>query len=168
MRMPLRLLNILRGVESIAIRRPPDRIIGGADDPYMLRWHVIRRNRWLNIYLHHFLRSDDDRALHDHPWANVSILLEGAYVEHTIEAGGIHVHTRRVAGELKFRGAEAAHRIELSDGPCWTLFLTGRVIRKWGFHCPRGWVPWQEFTNPADGGATIGRGCGEDASEGRS
>jgi hypothetical protein len=34
-----------------------------------------------------------------------------------------------------------------------------RQVRAWGFHCPeRGWVPWQDFTDPADPGLT-GRGC---------
>lgn len=48
--------------EKIAQSRNPDFIIGGAD-PYMLRWWVIPRNKVFNIYLHRFLRSDDDRAL---------------------------------------------------------------------------------------------------------
>jgi hypothetical protein len=34
----------------------------------------------------------------------------------------------------------SAHRIELPVGsPTWTLFLTGPVVRKWGFHCINGW-----------------------------
>jgi hypothetical protein len=147
---------------ALSERRPPDVIIGGADDPYMRRWWVIPRNRVFNIYLHHFMRSDDDRALHDHPWWNLSVLLRGRYVEHTIDAGGINVRTERSAGRMKFRTASSAHRIELVDGPCWTLFLTGPTLRSWGFHCPRGWVHWRDFTNPVDGGSTIGRGCGED------
>src|SRR5690242_14714107 len=83
-------------LKRIPDRRPPDVIIGGRDRPYMLRWFVIPRNRFFNIYLHHFHRSDDDRALHDHPWLNLSIILQGEYVEHTIEAGGVNVRTRRV------------------------------------------------------------------------
>ncbi|WP_205836086.1 hypothetical protein [Methylobacterium brachiatum] len=145
----------------VAASRPPDVIIGGEADPYMRRWWVIPRNRWFNVYLHHFMRSDDDRALHDHPWWNVSFLLQGQYAEHTISAGGINVFTTRKAGEVKARWATHAHRIELTHGPCWTLFITGPRLRTWGFHCPRGWVPWKEFTNPADGGQTVGRGCGE-------
>lgn len=146
---------------AVADRRPPDVVIGGEAHPYMRRWWLIPRNRVFNVYLHHFLRSDDDRALHDHPWWNVSVLLAGRYREHTIEAGGIHRRTERAAGEMKARLASAAHRIELFDGPCWTLFITGPRIRTWGFHCPKGWVDWRIFTNPADGGKTIGRGCGE-------
>lgn len=152
-------------LDRVALKRPPDVVIGGAEAPYMRRWWVIPRNRVFNVYLHKFLRSDDDRALHDHPWWNVSFLLDGSYIEHTINRGGINVRTKRSAGDLKVRGAKAAHRIELIDGkPCWTIFITGPRLRSWGFHCPRGWVHWRVFTNPADGGATIGRGCGEDGS----
>lgn len=60
----------------------PHFIIGGTDRPYLLRWFLIPRNRWFNIYLHKFCRDDDDRALHDHPWWFVSIMLQGSYVEH--------------------------------------------------------------------------------------
>lgn len=145
---------------ALSQAHPPDVVIGGHEDPYMRRWWVIPRNRVFNVYLHHFLRSDDDRALHDHPWWNLSILLAGRYVEHTISAGGINRRTERQAGQMKLRGAKAAHRIELVDGPCWTLFITGPTLRSWGFHCPAGWRPWQEFTKPGDAGQ-IGKGCGE-------
>lgn len=154
------MLPLLRRLRSISYRRAPDIEIGGHDNPYMRRWWVIPRNRWFNVYLHHFLRSDDDRALHDHPWWNLSILLEGRYVEHTISAGGINVRTERCAGQWKFRAASSAHRIELHDGPCWTLFITGPRLREWGFHCPQGWRHWRVFTSGPNG-ETIGRGCGE-------
>jgi hypothetical protein len=153
---------LARALVRVAVRRSPDVVIGGLEAPYLLRWWVIPRNRLFNIYLHRFLRSDDDRALHDHPWLNCSILLRGAYTEHTIAAGGINRRTLRRAGDVKLRGPKAAHRIELHAGPCWTLFITGPNVRSWGFHCPRGWVHWRDFTNPADGGRTVGRGCGED------
>lgn len=145
--------------------REPDVVIGGRDDPYLLRWWVLPRNRFFNVYLHNFCRSDDDRALHDHPWFNASILLAGEYVEHTISAGGIHHRTTRVAGQrsgwcLRPSG-KLAHRVELRHGHCWTLFITGPVYRAWGFHCPKaGWVPWQTFTAAHDPGQ-IGPGCGE-------
>lgn len=152
---------LARRLIALSRKRPPDVIIGGTEQPYLRRWWLIPRNRFFNVYLHHFLRSDDDRALHDHPWWNLSVLLDGRYVEHTIEAGGINRRVSRAAGDWKLRRAAAAHRIELDAGPCWTLFLTGPTLRAWGFHCPRGWVHWRDFTNPADGGSTIGRGCGE-------
>ena len=139
--------------------REPDKVIGGGERPYLFRWYLIPRNRWLNVYLHQFLRSDDDRALHDHPWWNMSLLLEGRYSEHTIRAGGINIRARRRAGDVKFRSARAAHRIELTHGPCWTLFITGPRIREWGFHCTHtGWRHWRDFVDDRDTGR-IGRGC---------
>lgn len=149
--------KIMRWFEKIASKREPDFIIGGKDNPYMRRWWIIPRNPIFNIYLHEFLRSDDDRALHDHPWVNVSILLKGSYVEHMIRAGGVHTAKKYVAGNVKFRRAKTAHRIEI-DEPCWSLFITGPVIRKWGFHCTAGWRPWSLFVDKRDKGE-IGRGC---------
>ncbi len=141
-------------------RRPPDFIVGGAERPYLRRWFVIPRNPVFNVYLHQFMRSDDDRALHDHPWMNCSVLLRGCYVEHTVQAGGIHRRHVLLAGDVHLRlTGRFAHRIELVDGPCWTLFITGPRYRQWGFHCPdRGWVHWKQFTQAGDPGA-IGRGC---------
>jgi hypothetical protein len=158
-RIPSPVLNYLkRCTNQLMASRPPDFVIGGEADPYMNRWFVIPRNRLFNIYAHEFIRSDDDRALHDHPWWNLSILLDGSYVEHTIAAGGIHRRDVRKAGDIKFRGARSAHRIELHEGRCRTLFVTGPKLRDWGFHCEHGWRPWQIFTKPGDSGQ-IGRGC---------
>lgn len=141
----------------VIARRGPDYEIGGSLDPYMRRWWLIPRNRWFNIYLHCFKRSDDDRAFHDHPWWNISFLIHGSYIEHTPAGSSV-----RVSGDVVFRRATASHRIELHNGDCWSIFITGRRIREWGFYCPKGWVHWKIFTNSADGGQTIGRGCGED------
>lgn len=143
-----------------AMRRPPDVVIGGLDRPYLLRWWLIPRNRVCNIYLHRFLRSDDDRALHDHPWPWCSVILRGRYVEHTIAAGGIQLRTEHSAGSIRAHLSGAfAHRVELHDGPVWTLFATGPRYRVWGFHCPaEGWVPWQRFVARDDPGS-VGPGC---------
>ena len=135
-------------------RRPPDFVIGSGERPYLRRWFVVPRNRLCNVYLHQFLRSDDDRALHTHPWANLSVLLRGSYREHTPD-GAFDLK----AGDWKFRrSGNMAHRIELTHGTCWTLFLTGPKYQEWGFLCPRGFVHWRDFTAPGDKGS-VGRGC---------
>ena len=136
------------------LRRDPDFVIGGQEQPYLRRWWLIPRNRFFNVYLHQFIRSDDDRALHDHPWWNVSILLRGRYREHRL---GLPPRDLR-SGRIVFRRALAAHRVELTHGQCWTLFLTGPRIREWGFLCPQGWRHWREFTS-GEHGQTIGKGC---------
>lgn len=76
--------------------REPDFVIGEKGNPYLLRWWIIPRNRWFNVYLHKILRDYDDRALHDHPWWNVSIVLRGAYRE---------VMVKRLAAFRKLRDA---------------------------------------------------------------
>ena len=129
--------------------------IGDPAQPYMLRWYVLPRNKLFNIYLHKILRDDDDRALHDHPWMSVSLLLKGKYTEVT-DAG----RESYSAPAIRLRYSTFSHRIELHGGTAWTLFFTGPVIRNWGFHCPKGWVRWQDFVDHNDRG-NVGKGCGE-------
>ena len=143
---------------NTACSREPDVIIG---ENYLRRWHVIPRNKFFNIYLHHFIGSDDDRALHCHPWANLSCLINGRYLEHTIAAGGTGYRKEYKEGNLKLRNGEYAHRVELFPGEtCWTLFITGPKYREWFFHCKKKMVHWMDFTN-ADDPSKVGKGCGE-------
>ena len=140
---------------KLQIRRPPDFVIGEEQAPYLRRWWIIPRNRWFNIYLHHFLRSDDDRALHDHPWMNLSILLRGQYIE-------VMRHGQRLRRPWRpvLRRPTAAHRVELiSERPVWSLFITGPKVRTWGFWCPKGWIPWTKFVEITPNGNQAGKGC---------
>lgn len=152
-----------------AIKRPPDFVIGGEDNAYLRRWWLIPRNRFFNIYLHHFLRDDDDRALHDHPWPSLSLMLRGLLFE--IYRGGDGETTRYVKpGDVVFRKASFAHRLELTNAHrleaakqyrhlgAWTLFITGPRVREWGFHYPNGWRHWKDFTAAGDS-SKVGRGC---------
>jgi hypothetical protein len=129
----------------------PDFIIG---DNYLRRWWIVPRNNWCNLYLHEILHSDDDRALHDHPWDNTSFLIEGSYIEVTPEGEFL-----REAGAVVSRPATASHRIVIPDGGrAVSLFMTGPQIREWGFHCPQGWRHWKEFVDARSTGK-VGRGC---------
>src|SRR5580692_11776128 len=58
--------------------REPDLTIGSP--PQTLRWHLLR-GRGIQVALHRWLLSDNDRALHDHSADNISILLTGCYRE---------------------------------------------------------------------------------------
>lgn len=157
----------------------PHQIIGPSVSPYMKRWYLIPHTRWVNLYLHKFERSDEDRALHDHPWNFWSFVVKGSYWEITEWE-----RTLRKRWSLAYRNAEHPHRVQLlwrgshlptvktPDGgekatchcddevadprcthPVWTIVLTGPKIREWGFHCDKAWVPWRYFD--AHGG------CGE-------
>ncbi len=147
----------------------PHFYIGGRERPYMLRWYLIPHNRWLNLYLHKFCRDDDDRALHDHPWWFLSIMLRGRYWETRPARPGMIVTQEafcRHAPSVAFRRATDCHRVTLGRDikrqpiPCWTLVVTGPNVREWGFHCPKGFVPWHQFVSPVDSGE-IGPGCGD-------
>jgi hypothetical protein len=168
-------MSILLALRARMTRRPPDKIIKNLDGSvYLYRWHVIPRNPFFNIYLHHFCSSDDDRALHDHPWLfNASIIVEGSYNEvlphRTMRGWARYFQLREEvlsAGDWKFRWGKAPHRVRLfpntfdgGEWDCWTLFITGPVVRKWGFYCWKGWVHWKIFTQLKDGVSTISKGC---------
>src|SRR3546814_12864301 len=102
------------------------------------------------------LRPDDDRALHDHPWINLSIILDGGYWEITPGPNDRHQHRWCPPGTITFRRAAAAHRLDLAEDiqgqriPCWTLFITGPRIREWGF------LRSEERRVGKEGGSTCG------------
>lgn len=163
---PPALLPVLHAsVAAMMDSRPPDFIIGSADNPYMKRWWM-KREQDGGCYIHRFLRDDDDRALHDHPWRSMSILLEGEtreqYAPNLTDPRDPSQYKSRdlKPGDVVFRDAGFSHRIELLTKSAVTLFITGSRDRDWGFWCQQGWRPWQEFVAPGKPGE-VGRGCGE-------
>lgn len=151
--IPYATLHEMQAWAEGIMQREPDFVIG---DDYLRRWWIIPRNEQVNVYLHEILKSDDDRAMHDHPWWNSSYLIFGSYIEHTPEGS----FTRR-AGDYVTRPADALHRLEVIPGErAISLFITGPKVREWGFACEHGWVHWQDFTDEGDSSRT-GRGCGE-------
>lgn len=148
--------------------KAPDQIIrrrgDGTNNPYMLRWFLFRSQRFdklPRLYLHKFLRSDDDRAPHDHPWWFVSIILKGSYTEYSWVSDDDFEIRRRTAPSIAFRGLNTRHRVELDREwyddfrrdrykSVWTIILTGPDVRGWGFWCADEFIPWRQFD-----------GCGE-------
>lgn len=129
----------------------PHQVIGPRTDPYLMRWFLVPRNPFINVYLHRFCSSDPS-APHDHPWHFLSIVLKGRYRE----TGERRTLMRR-PGSVAIRRASSRHRVELLGHPVTTVIVTGPRHRAWGFWCPRPrqparFVPWQEFGL---------RGCGE-------
>lgn len=132
------------------LRRSPDLIVEGVDNgDYLRRWWILPRNKWFNIYLHNF-NNDDDRFLHDHPWWNMTLLLKGRYLEY-VPDGSCKTRTAWGKGAFTIRQPEALHRIELPSGlNVWTLFITGPVVRQWGFVTNDGWVTHLEYKEQQD------------------
>lgn len=138
--------------------RKPDLVIGPRDAPQTLRWHLFRW-RGIQVSLHRWVRSDSDRALHDHSAGSVSILLTGCYrdwLSHSWEKPRWKFCIPLVP---YYRSARTAHRVELTHGPLWTLWIRFKPRRSWGFYCPKGWVHWRDFVDSRDIGQ-VGRGCG--------
>lgn len=82
--------------------------------------------------------------MHDHPYAFVSFVLKGEYVEER-EAARPLVWA---APSCHYMGATWLHRvIEVRKVPTWTLLLVGRRRRNWGFQAEHGWVAHQDYLN---------------------
>lgn len=106
----------------------------------------IAKHPWLPASgrIHHILRADGDRHLHDHPWNARTLILDGWYKEVRFDAQGNEVPFTRRAGDTSRLNHGEYHRItEVSEGGVWTLFITFRKQGKWGF-----WVDGEKI--PAD------------------
>ena len=154
--------TLLRWAERVMRSREPDVVIGNYSDPYVLRWFIIPRNHIFCIYLHHFIKGDEDDALHDHVSDNFSIILETGYWEEF--AWGWRL---RLPGRVYFRLAGTGHRIHMCQshgyemGPhgkntATTIFIKLPYRRNWGFHCPKGWIPWQKIVGTGHYGSRPG------------
>lgn len=157
-------LDQMRAWAANVMLRAPDYVIGPPEKPYLRRWWIIPRNEGCNVYLHEILRSDEDRAGHDHPWHNTSYLIDGAYEEvvyHLNKPWLEAYRINRVAGESAQRHPGDTHRLIVPEGGrAVSLFVTGPKVRNWGFWCAEGerWVDWRDFTG-GDNGELVGRGC---------
>lgn len=115
-------------------------IVNCQRDIYMTRWYLFRREK-IGVFLHRFSRSDEDRALHDHPWSFITVILWRGYFEHTPKGS-----SRKWPGMMCWRPAEWRHRVELVDGkPAWTLVVRFKARREWGFWMPSGWIQWNKW-----------------------
>lgn len=155
-------------------------------DGYMERFWLIPKTAGLPLSarVHRILRSDDDSAMHDHPWWNWSFVLENGYHEvMPVPANGVlpkgavmlegNPHepacvVHRPPGSFVRRTTASRHRLILLDGPVLSVFAMGRKSAEWGF-----WVRedgamkkihWKDYTphtpgepEPAPGQSVPGR-----------
>lgn len=133
------------------VRRIP---IGPVNDPTYWRYFVIRRNRYLNIYLHCFRHSDGE-DLHDHRMSNISVILQGSYMEERFDTppvAGQPLPARTLWNVIVrmrplFRRARTPHRVVLFTDVegvpdhVWSLFIGFPQWRNWGF--------WKEYNTVA-------------------
>lgn len=154
-----------------ALRTPYTHLRQPTGEGYMDRYWGDRVGRsgapedgypWIGDRIHHILSSDDDRAMHDHPWPFVTIILRGGYEEirpfdqdkralacEFVDVGGqrMAVTRRRYkVGDVLFRRARHWHMLHLEPGEtAVTLFIVLPKVQSWGFLWRGRKVPWREF-----------------------
>ena len=130
-------------------------------DGYMLRWWLVPYSNtadgegcgpvsWrrpiakllqffgIAVRIHVIIRSDDARAMHNHPWWFVSLILQGGYLEYRplYTNGRYYGNSSKhySAGSIIFRRARDVHRLHLfPKQSVLTLFITGPRKKSWGF-----------------------------------
>nr|WP_315437948.1 hypothetical protein [uncultured Pseudomonas sp.] len=149
---------------------------------YMGRWWLFNpysrethksRFWWCpwSFRIHHILREDADRDLHDHPWNARTIILRGWYTEQRLlqpDDPVLHqllmkASEMRQSFDAAFQATEYIdrrpgdtarlnhgeyHRIDqVSPGGVITLFITSKWRGDWGFLVNGVKVPWRTYTN---------------------
>jgi len=114
-----------------------------------------------SLRIHHIMRQDEDRNLHDHPWNARTIILRGGYTEQRLldhddpGLSGLNMPASGQATEyIDRRPGETAqlrygeyHRIDtVADGGAFTLFITSPYKGTWGFLVDGVKVPWRTYT----------------------
>jgi hypothetical protein len=114
-----------------------DVVLGG--ELYLRRLHIFQ-TPLASLMLHWIQRPDSQSDMHDHPVSFISWMLRGGYTEETPE--GTRAWPR---WSMHLMRATDRHRIVITGPNTLTLVLAGPVVRSWGFHTSKGWVPWREY-----------------------
>ena len=121
-------------------------------EEYLIRYYIFlkdRNNFPFNIFIHKFMKGDDDEDIHDHPWGFFHIILSGGYWEEVpIDQNDLNKGIQKIwrePGYWNCVSADYKHRIELKDDiKPWTIFIPLNKRNDWGF-----WVKnnekWQKI-----------------------
>ena len=87
------------------------------------RYYVLKILGWA-IFIHHHLKSEDEGIYHTHPWDGLSIMF-GSYMEQKL---GDKLRKKRIFNRVK---ATTPHRVDLHNGPMWTIFIHQTRYNRW-------------------------------------
>jgi hypothetical protein len=121
--------------------------VGEPGCEYLRRW-VFNFGPVGSIRVHHWTGSDDDRALHDHPWPFVTFVFRGGYTDVSEQPRWTYDRTRADhvrAPAVRYRPALHAHTVQVDPGGAWTLMFTGPWERDWGFYTADGWLRMRRY-----------------------
>lgn len=131
-------------------------IRGFDESPYLTRT-LLPRLRGHRVVLHRIHREDQDRHLHNHPWATASFLIvSGGYIEERLGRAGDQAFG---PGDVNRLDASTFHRISYVAPNTWTIGLLGDRVQDWGFLVDGVLVPWQDYfaAKGHDAGEGVGR-----------
>lgn len=135
--------------------------LGSPQCPYIRRW--ILDLGLFSLRVHHWLADDDQRADHDHPWWFLTLVIKGSYIDvthhdfvrvpnsdvcHAVLPGvaGLLCYQREQdhpfpshetlgPGSIRYRPAHYQHTVRTKG--CWTVLITGKKERNFGFWVAR-------------------------------
>ena len=134
-------------------------IIRQSGKKYLRRW--VLRLPWGWSLRWHVFEGPDAYVPHDHPFWFASIGLWGAASEELFAVKPNQPPVLRKSRLMlpllpRFYRSTHVHRIDkLLTKKMYTLVLTGRRIRGWGFWAQHGWVAHRDFTLPGDGAVNV-------------
>lgn len=144
--------RVRKWIIRAAMARPYTHLPGYMDrywvfNPYdKINGNEVKATRWLpSVRVHHILRRDEDRHLHDHPWNARTIILGGCYEEHRLEDGVRVLRRRRRGSSARINFGEYHAITAVSPGGVWTLFITFGYRGTWGFLVDGKKVPWRDY-----------------------
>lgn len=106
--------------------------LGKIECPYAYRWVFIFFGYAIRI--HKWLRSDDARYLHDHPWWFYTFVLKGSYTDVYEDNDGTRKEDHLKRFDFRYRSSSHKHYVKVPKEGCITILFTGKPIRKWGFY----------------------------------
>lgn len=116
-----------------------DKPLGNKDKPYAYRWRLDFY--WFSVRLHKWLCGDDTRAWHNHPVNMLIFILQGRYIDRSLQKKGndmVRVDKVYHAGMLRYIPRDYKHHIDAVSPPTWTLVFTWGVPQRWAF--------WDKFS----------------------
>lgn len=121
-------------------------VTDAAGTPYFHRWTLFGC-RFGSLLFHKLTAGDEGLQgnFHDHPWWFLSLKLWGGYREGILQADGTTRYRRHRPGTLHFLPAKMPHRVEIENGPAYSLVLTGPMRRSTTFYTPEGPKEWGDY-----------------------
>lgn len=123
--------------------------------------HQPKYPGWPSIRIHHILREDLARDMHDHPWNARTIILKGWYEEERLatdysngygyssNGDKINFYHRKPGDTATIKHNEYHNIKAVSKDGVWTLFFTWEYLGTWGFLVNGKKVAWREYEKAA-------------------